>query len=766
MSKPQIQTDLLQRLQALLPLEENELKQVLDYSATLPSDAAKTHLQELLGDGPEAAQFIDDFQHRQTETSLADSMKNTHIYDTDVKTGNGIPASDVKSSQDRKTLPSTAPPAQQHASSSNQQQYSQRVWVNGVSHMANIRAADEQDIQQHLQTVQYNHHIFNSDIDPEHETEYYCRCDICVYKERKYYRYAMQNQWSEAVKYPGETTYTDEKNLNGKLYQPYGRIGRVGYPDSNWSLSERNPYVYRVASPFGTAWSQSPWRPSIPIPAYYTAHIQQMIAMNNQLNASAQAYVNTLEPRYNIWDDTVRERELATVAEAEARHVEATQKSKMKKFKKSLGVRSSEEKANAKAKSTIHGGLALRNQIVEEEQGRWPDQQWRNLVMSYQEHVGMSKMIQTLRRQQPLQYLHLLRAGYFEPIPVAWANQASNPLKFSIEALAGWRGITPAWRGYEDTAEERLYWVLNHREGSVGMRMKPDRISEMNMAQQRMARAVEPPPAYFAADDTCHVQHMTDGYTKQVMPTPFVAIDQPETPADDTMILLDISGSMDFQPQRPVYQEYLITGFTHSTQPKNKDVAKAVIRRFTDAMANHDNHSGYDLVTFSSDAHYMGSVTHQNLDDTWSRIRFGGTTRVMTGWQLCKERHFQKHSQSATYHSVYGWQAGPETPILRLLLLLDGEATDMDEFELDLLGSSWAHVTIFLIGVDGCPHHHRHANELDRIGSVNRHVSFVDAQGNFPERYITHELLKRHLGYDISMQEFQQMEELPPYTQF
>lgn len=60
----------------------------------------------------------------------------------------------------------------------------------------------------------------------------------------------------------------------------------------------------------------------------------------------------------------------------------------------------------------------------------------------------------------------------------------------------------------------------------------------------------------------------------------------------------------------------------------------------------------------------------------------------------------------------------------------------------------------------------RHANELDRIGQVNNHVSFVDAQGNFPERFVTHELLKRHLGYDISMQEFQQMEELPAYSEF
>ena len=157
----------------------------------------------------------------------------------------------------------------------------------------------------------------------------------------------------------------------------------------------------------------------------------------------------------------------------------------------------------------------------------------------------------------------------------------------------------------------------------------------------------------------------------------------------------------------------------------------------------------------------------------------------MTGWQKVKELHFQKHSESATHHPIYGWQAGPETPMLRLLLLLDGEATDMDEFELDLLGLSWAHVTIFLIGVDGCPHHHRHANELQRISDVNHHVSFVDAQGNTPERFVTHELLKRHLGtylklasdpsygaltfdptgYNVSYEEFQGMEQLPAYSE-
>jgi hypothetical protein len=111
---------------------------------------------------------------------------------------------------------------------------------------------------------------------------------------------------------------------------------------------------------------------------------------------------------------------------------------------------------------------------------------------------------------------------------------------------------------------------LNHREGSVGARMKPDFISAMNMARARMASAVEPPPAYFSPNDTCHIQHTSEGYSKQVMPPPFRPFDAPEVPTDDTMILLDVSGSMDFDPLRPNYEQYLITGYSRSTQPKNK----------------------------------------------------------------------------------------------------------------------------------------------------------------------------------------------------
>jgi hypothetical protein len=248
------------------------------------------------------------------------------------------------------------------------------------------------------------------------------------------------------------------------------------------------------------------------------------------------------------------------------------EKSKRSTLKKALSIQSSEEKVASKTSKIFSEARELRDSILREEHGRWPELEDRQIVMTYQNQVGLTQKVAELRSRCPLQYLHLLKAGYFEPIPVAWAKQASNPLKFTIDAAAGWRGITPAWRGYEDTAEERLYWVLNHRPGDTPARLKPDSISALELALARMAQAVEPPPIYYAADDTCHVRHTSKGYSKQVIPPPFRSFDAPQQPTDDTMILLDVSGSMDFQPRRPEYNQFLITGFTRSTQPKNKGI--------------------------------------------------------------------------------------------------------------------------------------------------------------------------------------------------
>lgn len=304
------------------------------------------------------------------------------------------------------------------------------------------------------------------------------------------------------------------------------------------------------------------WGQQSPSPRFYTMSVRQTIQLNAELNKQAQASIDAKEPRINIWNTNQLESTMSNLSIAEApeaggddkkrpidekddgaskrssiaapSNISATKKSKFSGLKRAFSVKTPDEKAAVKTTKMMAENEGLRNAILFEEHGRWPDQEWRQIVANYQDKVGMTRKIADLRARQPTQYLHLLRAGYFEPIPVAWANMNSNPLKFSIEGAAGWRGITPAWRGFEDTAEERLYWVLNHREGSVGMRLKPDMISAMDMARARMASAVPPPPAYFSPDDTCHLQHTSEGYSKQVMPPPFMPFDAPEQATDGT----------------------------------------------------------------------------------------------------------------------------------------------------------------------------------------------------------------------------------------
>jgi hypothetical protein len=206
--------------------------------------------------------------------------------------------------------------------------------------------------------------------------------------------------------------------------------------------------------------------------------VQQTIQLNATLNAEAQDAIDAKEPALSIWDidqldSSMSDMTIATtssgqlddkkqpgskvstekrnsVAEGHTNStVEGAKPSKFAGFKKVLSIKSPEQKAAARTEKMSVHGRQLRKAILEEEHGRWPDLEWRRIVAVYQEKVGMTRKIADLRTRHPTQYLHLLRAGYFEPIPVAWANLASNPLKFSIEASAGWRGITPAWRGYE-----------------------------------------------------------------------------------------------------------------------------------------------------------------------------------------------------------------------------------------------------------------------------------------------------------------------------
>lgn len=51
----------ISRISKILPLDEDTLQQILDYTSTLPKPAAAKHLQDILGDSPQALEFISTF---------------------------------------------------------------------------------------------------------------------------------------------------------------------------------------------------------------------------------------------------------------------------------------------------------------------------------------------------------------------------------------------------------------------------------------------------------------------------------------------------------------------------------------------------------------------------------------------------------------------------------------------------------------------------------------------------------------------------------
>ena len=58
-------------------------------------------------------------------------------------------------------------------------------------------------MQNELQRLQLQYRIYNSDIEPEHDTEYYCNCAIHQYQQRKWNRLGVQEMSAKAVMYPG-----------------------------------------------------------------------------------------------------------------------------------------------------------------------------------------------------------------------------------------------------------------------------------------------------------------------------------------------------------------------------------------------------------------------------------------------------------------------------------------------------------------------------------------------------------------------------------
>lgn len=65
------------QLSQLLPLDEASLKQILNYTSSLPKDATAEHLKNLLGDSPKALEFISSYNSRRDAPLVTDSAVGT-----------------------------------------------------------------------------------------------------------------------------------------------------------------------------------------------------------------------------------------------------------------------------------------------------------------------------------------------------------------------------------------------------------------------------------------------------------------------------------------------------------------------------------------------------------------------------------------------------------------------------------------------------------------------------------------------------------------
>ncbi|KAJ5560396.1 hypothetical protein N7513_002795 [Penicillium frequentans] len=164
--------------------------------------------------------------------------------------------------------------------------------TNAVIEAGHFRARDEQEMQFLLQNVQQLSRIYNPEIEPEHDTDYYCNCHIHRYISRKINRLNVLEMWSRAVMYPGEKFYHD-------CYQV------------SWFTN--NPYSTFVVSPYGFN-GASLYGSQMPSARYHAVSIRQTISLNESLNAKAQAAVHAQEPSFNIWETKSLESSMSSMS--------------------------------------------------------------------------------------------------------------------------------------------------------------------------------------------------------------------------------------------------------------------------------------------------------------------------------------------------------------------------------------------------------------------------------------------------------------------
>ena len=198
------------------------------------------------------------------------------------------------------------------------------------------------------------------------------------------------------------------------------------------------------------------------------------------------------------------------------------------------------------------------------------------------------------------------------------------------------------------------------------------------------------------------------------------------TQEKEPMLLLDTTGSMNYATAQ------------NDPTPRKDTIREAIsiiVSRLAaaDSQAAHEEEGGgLRTITFADgQAHDIGDINPDNLQQKWSRIRWGGGTRIMPGFnQLLK-----------TYTEEFGATPQPERPLLLALVITDGEAEDTDLFKNTVARSAGSMYTALAIIGYGAEHD-RALQAYQQVEAQNAHVKVMPFAGETDPEKIASALLR------------------------
>ena len=182
----------------------------------------------------------------------------------------------------------------------------------------------------------------------------------------------------------------------------------------------------------------------------------------------------------------------------------------------------------------------------------------------------------------------------------------------------------------------------------------------------------------------------------------------------EPMLLLDITASMN----APIGRR---------NETPRLDIVKEAIKLLVDQlhhlnknkpMNKRRTEGGLRTITFAGgQANDMNLLTPSNFEPRWKGINWEGNTRIMPGWRLL-EKAFTRD---------FGHRAVQERPVMLALVVTDGEALDIEEFERTLAQDKNAYVVICIVGYG--EDHDSALSQFTIISKTNDRLKVIPLKG-------------------------------------